>query len=263
MTRVNVDAQAFLDSRFALLASEMGWPDGDCAIGKMARLWLECTTRETETLMGFEVGFAWRCDPDLAESALVKSGLADALPEGGGLRIRGTTGRTDWLGKLRKNGKYGKLGGRPRVNETKPMRVIETKPIDKPDGFKKITPLTLTLAPTLALTDVCSEAEASASAIAHAAIAKLNELTGRSFRADSKPVKADAAKLAKLRHTPAEAVAVVEAKVREWRSDPKMAKALKPSVLLRPSNFVKYLAEDVESPQTGQGYVARRNRILE
>ena len=37
----------------------------------------------------------------------------------------------------------------------------------------------------------------------------------------------------------------MQAKYRQWAGDAKMAEQLKPSVLLRPSNFAKYLAEDV------------------
>ena len=54
---------------------------------------------------------------------------------------------------------------------------------------------------------------------------------------------ADATKLAKAKYTPEQAVAVVTAKHREWGKDPEMAKNLRPSTLLRPSNFGRYVAD--------------------
>jgi len=87
----------------------------------------------------------------------------------------------------------------------------------------------------------------AASAISLSAVSTLNELTGRSFKPEAKPTMDDARRLAKLGHTPEQAADVVRAKVREWQADAKMSKQLKPSVLLRPSNFRRYLAEDVEA----------------
>lgn len=102
--------------------------------------------------------------------------------------------------------------------------------------------------------------------LALAAVTKLNTLTGRSFSPDAKPTMADAARLVKLGHTPEQAEQVVTAKVAEWLKDDHMAKQLKPSVLLRPSNFAKYLEEDVDTgsaPAKGPGGRVSKLNLVE
>jgi uncharacterized phage protein (TIGR02220 family) len=83
--------------------------------------------------------------------------------------------------------------------------------------------------------------------LAAAAVDELNRLTGRALDPEAKPTLADAARLIAAGYTAEQATAVVRAKHAQWRADDKMAAYLKPSVLLRPSNFGKYLAEDVPS----------------
>lgn len=113
MSRVNVDAQAFLDSRFGVLAREMGWGEPDFAIGKMARLWMECTLRETDRLTEDELSFAWVCDGSRAALAIISADLGEFVNTKRGtveqksVRIRGCEGRTDWLEKKRKAGRSG------------------------------------------------------------------------------------------------------------------------------------------------------------
>ncbi len=89
--------------------------------------------------------------------------------------------------------------------------------------------------------------------LAAVVIAELNRLTGRAFSATAGPTLSDCRKLVKLGHTSAEACAVIAAKHRDWRDDDRMSKHLKPSVLLRPSNFAKYLAEDVDTARSRPG----------
>ncbi len=96
---------------------------------------------------------------------------------------------------------------------------------------------------------------ATASVLAVSVVEALNQLTGRNFEADGKDIAKNSLVLVRQGFTPEQAVDVVRAKHAEWGSDQNMAKQLKPSVLLRPSNFAKYLAEDVDTgtPQASVG----------
>jgi uncharacterized phage protein (TIGR02220 family) len=82
---------------------------------------------------------------------------------------------------------------------------------------------------------------------ARAALAHLNAKTGRAFRADAKAVLDDCRKLVRAGRTVTEAIAVIDAKCDEWLTDPKMRRQLRPSTLLRPSNFQTYLDNDVDT----------------
>lgn len=105
--------------------------------------------------------------------------------------------------------------------------------------------------PSLAVPSLPSQKEgrhdASASALALAVVTELNRLTGKNYSPTSEGALKDCRVLAKDKNppTPEQGIAVVQAKHHEWGRDPKMSKQLKPSVLLRPSNFRKYLEEDV------------------
>jgi uncharacterized phage protein (TIGR02220 family) len=91
-------------------------------------------------------------------------------------------------------------------------------------------------------------------AFAEAAVTALNRETGHTYRADSEAVLKSARQLVAKRFTPADAIAVVEAKVAAWRHDPKMAEYLRPTTLLRPSNFAAYV-DDLRAgnkPRVGQ-----------
>lgn len=127
MSRVNVDAQALLDSRFARLAYAMDFADADHAIGKMVRLWMECTLRETEELHEAEIGFAWQCASNVAAKALEQSGLGEIVEsksDGVVVRIKGCKGRTDWLAAKRKAGaKGGKKSGKARKVKVEAKRI--------------------------------------------------------------------------------------------------------------------------------------------
>jgi uncharacterized phage protein (TIGR02220 family) len=131
---VRIDAEAFGDERFADLAQILGLADADHALGKMARIWRQCTVEQSyvlpENTINRIIGF-----PSGAE-ALIASRLAEKTKIG--IRIRGTNGRIEWLGRLRENGKYGHLGGRPKA---KPQGFEEPNPA----AFPGETPLTLTL----------------------------------------------------------------------------------------------------------------------
>ena len=103
---VRIDDEAFSDRRYDLLARALGLPDADCARGKMAAIWRQCTQQQAHVL---DVEIVRVILGDNGVDALVKSRLGEVVSDG--VRICGTRGRIEWLAKLRKNGRK---GGRPR-----------------------------------------------------------------------------------------------------------------------------------------------------
>jgi hypothetical protein len=99
---VRVEADAFVDERFVALARLAGLVDADHARGKMLRLWRQCTDQNVAILPLEIINSV--LGPNGADS-LVKSFLGEHVD--GGIRIRGTSGRIEWLENLRKNGKKG------------------------------------------------------------------------------------------------------------------------------------------------------------
>ncbi len=89
---VRIDSDAFGDLRFRRLGRLIG-SDEYGALGRMAWLWRECTARQTHVLD--EATVAEVVDP----KHVVEAGLGEQVD--GGIRIRGTNGRIEWLGKLR------------------------------------------------------------------------------------------------------------------------------------------------------------------
>ena len=135
MSAVTVVSEAFADERYEELADALGLADADCARGKMLRLWRQCTIEQTETLLGFTITRVLGAN---GVDALVRARLGEVMADGR-VRIKGTAGRIEWLQRVRDNGKYGKLGGRP-----KPSRVSS----DNPAGLENKTPITTTITTT-------------------------------------------------------------------------------------------------------------------
>lgn len=132
MASVRIEGEAFNDRRYNRLAERAGLADADHARGKMAALWLQCTierryilpVRDVEEVLGAH-----------GVDALEYADLGERVDDG--VRIRGTRGRIEWLEKLRKNGKYGKLGGRPK----KATRVTGNETTRVPKNAVSKTPL--------------------------------------------------------------------------------------------------------------------------
>ena len=120
MSSVRVEADAFTDSRYAILAQGCGLADADHARSKMERLWWQCTQERRYVLPADDVIHVLGTN---AISAIVRARLGEVVPDG--IRICGTKGRIEWLEKLRKNGKK---GGRPKKTKQKPSGYDESNP---------------------------------------------------------------------------------------------------------------------------------------
>lgn len=95
---VTIVDEAFSDRRYERLAARAGLADADHARGKMAVLWRQCTIEQRDVLPVDDV--IGVLGPNGVD-ALVFASLGCAVR--GGIRIHGTRGRIEWLGKLRNN----------------------------------------------------------------------------------------------------------------------------------------------------------------
>lgn len=100
MARINVEQTALSDTRYKALARMLDLGDADHALGKMVRVWNECTERETYTLPCWAIEAIF--DSDQAPQAVVDAELAEWVDDTmRHLRIRGTKGRIEWIGRFR------------------------------------------------------------------------------------------------------------------------------------------------------------------
>lgn len=120
---MRIEDEAYSDVRFQVLATGCQLADSDHALGKMSRLWRQCTSQGTYVLSEATVRAVLGAR---AVESLVESGLGEVT--GDGIRIRGTRGRIEWLKKLRNNAKKGgkakaakrQTGGRQEAARTLP-----------------------------------------------------------------------------------------------------------------------------------------------
>jgi hypothetical protein len=114
---VTIHHSAWSDSRYDVLASCIGL-DKYAVIGRMARLWSECTDLETDTPAEYIV--IGCIGSDLACEALIKSGLAEKTASG--IRIKGCHERIGWLKKKRASGKAGAAATNAKFTAKKPVK---------------------------------------------------------------------------------------------------------------------------------------------
>lgn len=248
MARVNIEDDAFGDGRYDRLAHECGLADADHARGKMARLWRQCTTEKRHVLDDRDVILVLG---DRGPDALIASRLGERTE--GGIRIRGTRGRIEWLEKLRKNGRK---GGRPRKATRKPDGLAS--------GSLESNPPTPAPTLSLALAPAGSEPGPAAPAVLFApepgppepdpvadlarhATAEINRVAGRSFDPESKATRKLCRALVRDRVTAEEVTAVVEHKAAEWLGT-SIAARVCPATLLAVDNFARYLDEARAGP---------------
>jgi hypothetical protein len=93
MARIGVESRALSDPRFRILAKLVGLADGDHARGKCEHVWNETQERGDYVLSPEIIDAAVQID-GFAE-AMIRSELAELAD--GGVRVRGTAGRIEWL----------------------------------------------------------------------------------------------------------------------------------------------------------------------
>lgn len=175
MASVRVEQSAISDPRFELAAKRMGVSRHDI-LGRMMFIWEHCTEQQTyylqpevvDTIACFEGFSLIICDPIVS--------LAEATDKG--VRIKGTKGRIEWLGRLRKGQKSGGKS-RSKKAERNPNGTFQ-HPIQDTTSTTSSTPssshpgqssvLTLTLSPSLAPSPVLfkKEERREDNAVAHA-----------------------------------------------------------------------------------------------
>lgn len=110
---VRIENDAFTDARMTVLAEAARFRNHYEALGRMAHLWRTCTATQqyvlSEAIVRAHLG---KLGPD----ALVACGLGERVE--GGIRIRGTKGRIEWLEKLRVNSEKGGLARAAKVSQT-------------------------------------------------------------------------------------------------------------------------------------------------
>ena len=145
---VRIEDEAFVDTRIELLGSIAGYNRFE-ALGRLAHLWRLCTHRSTYCVSETQVA---SCLGLKGVEALLQSELGERLTDG--IRVKGTSGRIEWLQKKREAGSKGGLAKSSKSADecSKPEVVLEQKPSESYPP----TP-TPTLAPTLAPVDMPTE----------------------------------------------------------------------------------------------------------
>jgi uncharacterized phage protein (TIGR02220 family) len=252
--RVNMDSSIATDPRFRILERELGWNRREVA-GACFYVWLACYERRSERLSEREANAC--ADDERFCQAMIDVGLAHKTDDDM-IEFHGAQERIKFLREQAERGrKGGKTGGKSRGSRRQANAKANAKRTPNGVGSERLTN-SPALAPDLSPAPDPDQRE-SASAdkpasrpgtepaardFAEQAIEHLNAKTGRAFRVGD-AVLADCRKLVRAGHTAEQARSVIDAKVSEWSADERMAAHLKPATLLRPSNFRKYLDNDV------------------
>lgn len=261
MSRINVDAIALTDARFARLAQLLGLADGDHARSKVEYLWLACTLRgETELPQWLvEQHLGERGPAALIESELGRWGAGRGDSKTRRIHICGARERCLWM---RRNQEQSANGGKARAQNasrdhgkfTSPGLVSDTSP----DLAGRTSPLSPALSPAPALTDpplpprggkrsarsaAKSDATPAELASVERVLVKLGELSGHEFRGARPHVQRI---LARLREgiTEPELRAVIAYCDDDWRKTPGMVERyLRPETLFGPESIHRYLPQ--------------------
>lgn len=142
MGNVKVDDMALKDPRYVVLGRALGTTKFD-ALGRMVELWAYCTEKQTYFMTETSIDI---CADREGFYNLIMSPEIDLgeRQDDGSIRIKGTEGRIEWLGRLRNNSVKGGLA-KAAYRQKKIL----------PVGKKKSCPITttLTLTPTIAITN--------------------------------------------------------------------------------------------------------------
>ncbi len=130
-TRVNIEASAWGNKKFALLAKYLGFVDSDHALIKCAVLWswqTENYTSEAPTYVVDADTIDVCLGKDGAAAAMVRAGLAEECPNG--FRICGSEGRIEWLWRCRQSSARGVAAKRAKADSDR-NRVVNP-PVNHP-----------------------------------------------------------------------------------------------------------------------------------
>ncbi len=110
---MTIESTVWGDPRYERLASLLGVHKYE-AIGRMAHIWAWATEIEQDVVTDGDLAILLGKETEIAVRALVESRLGEVVD--GGVRVKGCTGRIEWLGKMRE-GK--RKGGRERAKTAK------------------------------------------------------------------------------------------------------------------------------------------------
>ncbi len=253
MARVSLDGKVWKDPRVKRLAKRRTWSMRE-VVGTIAAIWDVAYDSKTPIMSRADIDTAAETEGFAGD--LIAESLAESVDDDM-VRLRGVDERIKYLVA---QSERGRSGGQANAKQTLSKRSASTKqPPSLPNtntsasasssadpkekgrlsGKPDIAPLFAEVDPAVELAEI--------------AVAEINRLRGSRYKSGSTAILKDCASLAKSKNTPAQVKAVISSKAK-WIADPKMSDHFKPSVLMRPSNFAKYL-DDVDAEPA----VARRN----
>lgn len=294
MARINVESKALVDHRIRLLGKKLG-VDVYGALGRLVYVWGACVETGRYVLRPEEIDAA--ADTSQMAGAMLEAGLA--REDASGYYIRGTEGQIEWLSHLRGNasggGKVraakGKRGSNGRFATTSDQpsssqAAGEPPANDQPPGWQNSSqphqpmpsPLTLTLTPALEERDLVRQLAASrevastpadgdeprrgaAKAMTETVLAYLNRKACRRYTASDPHVDLIRARMSEG-YKLEQFKVVIDSKVKEWGSDEKMAKHLRPDTLFCRKHFATYLDEAASNSAAGRGPVTTEDDLL-
>lgn len=133
---VRIEDEAFGDPRIEALGTIAGYNRYE-ALGRLAHLWRVCTQREAYILSDVQIS---GCLGAKGPEALIGAELGERVE--GGIRIKGTEGRIEWLQKLRASAKAGGAANKRRIEATRGESHTQStaKPSGYPNGYPNGSP---------------------------------------------------------------------------------------------------------------------------
>jgi uncharacterized phage protein (TIGR02220 family) len=272
MAAIRIEGEAFSDLRYEALGRMIGSSPYE-ALGRMAWLWRQCTMMQKHVLPTSIVETI--VDP----AKLCAAQLGEEVE--GGIRIRGTRGRIEWLGERRKAARKGgavnkaKWGAKRKPNGSHlaepndsppapapapaPAQISEKEPPKAPQGG--------------AVGEVVEigKRRKRASGLAGASPAELESIRGvlerlseRSGRTYSPKTAQHALRILRLLregYTELDLRQVVWDRANRWAEKPEMVEYLRPSTVFGPQKFPDYLAEAKAAYEEHERDEAVRNRV--
>lgn len=130
---VRIEDEAFSDPRYDMLGVLAGYNRYE-ALGRMACLWRHCTHRESAVVSAKLVAaFLGERGP----AAIIEADLGELAD--GGIRVKGTSGRIEWLRDLRAKSKVGGEANRAKRSATAPATPMDSRMAIPGDGGSSLT----------------------------------------------------------------------------------------------------------------------------